>query len=105
MRPSYLVRDLFEDPSIIEKLNDIGFISIEGTNPDTDEKFMTLVMFEHHLKCAAGMNKVVNMNEVSNNKLLGVLSLTKDMMTEQYSPFVKAINGFGYSLLNLGVKI
>jgi hypothetical protein len=104
--PIYTVRDIFDDPMIIDEIPNLGFVMLEGTRENSDDKFHKIVLFEYYgTKNFDGIQNREELHTIRNNKLIGVLDLTKELMVNQDGPFVKVINNFGYMLLNLGVKI
>lgn len=106
MRPTYVIRDLFEDVTVIENLPNVGFLLIEGKNESSHDKVYMMALFEYDgIKKFDGIQNQDELLSIRNNKLIGIMDLTKELMVNRGGPFEKVINSFGYTLLNLGVKI
>lgn len=104
--PIYTVRDIFDDPSVIDNLPNLGFVMLEGSHDNSNEKFYKIAMFEYFgEKNFDGIQNREELHSIRNNRLIGIMDLTEELMTNRNGPFVKVVNNFGYTLLNLGVKI
>ena len=77
--PIYTVRDIFDDPSVIDNLPNLGFVMLEGSHDNSNEKFYKIAMFEYFgEKNFDGIQNREELHSIRNNRLIGIMDLTEE---------------------------
>jgi hypothetical protein len=102
MSRDILVSDILDDVNIVSTLKNLTILTIRATNPENLEKYTYAVMVEYSHD-QVGFHKP-KLSDIQNCTVVGVLVMDKEMLTNQDSPIVTAINEQGYMVMNLGSK-